>query len=164
MWPPRPLGCSPLTVLHQSPRMYPSEMDSGRSSGSTLCLSTTKPSQFSPRLDTPREDGPRRSALKCVFLLARTGLISFPSPHDLKPHHPRNRKDRLARTRKHRENEVIALGQTMVAGGRPISGAVGINTSATSLFRQSRPRARRTSEEDEPEPDLVHRIRPFLSR
>src|SRR5260370_42647756 len=96
-WPPRPLGWSPITVLHQSPRMYPSEIDSGRSSGSTLCLSITKPFQFSPWLDTPREDGPRRSASKCVFLLARTRLLSFTSPHDLKPHHPRNRKDRLAR-------------------------------------------------------------------
>src|SRR5260370_36557760 len=100
--------------------MYPSVIDSGRSSGSTLCLSIRKPFQFSPWLDTPREDGPRRSASKCVILLTRTGLISFPSPHDLKPHHPRNRKDRLARTCKHRENEVIALGQTMVAGCRPI--------------------------------------------
>src|SRR5258708_32518071 len=44
----------------------------------------------------------------------------------LKPHHPRNRKDHLARTRKHHENEVIAFRQTMVTGGRPMSRALGI--------------------------------------
>jgi len=42
------------------------------------------------------------------------------------PHHLRNRKDQLARTRKHHENEVVALGQTMVAGSRPTSRAIGI--------------------------------------
>src|SRR5260370_1099875 len=125
-WPPRPLGWSPITVLHQSPRMYPSEIDSGRSSGSTLCLSITKPFQFSPWLDTPREDGPRRSASKCVFLLARTGLISFTSPHDAKASPSTNRKDCLARTRKHHKDESIAFRQTMVTGGRPMSRAVDI--------------------------------------
>ena len=126
MWPPRPFGCSPITVLHQSPRMYSSEIDSGRSPGSTLCLSIRMPSQFNPWLDTRREDGPRRSASKCVFLLARTGLISFTSPHDAKASPSTNRKDCLARTRKHHGAESMGFRQTIVTGGRPMSRVVGI--------------------------------------
>jgi len=40
---------------------------------------------------------------------------------------------------------VIALGQTMVAGGRPISRAVGINTPTNSLFRVDLGRGERRS-------------------
>src|SRR5258708_13628191 len=134
MWPPRPLGCSPITVLHQSPRLYSSEIDSGRSSGSTLCLSIRMPSQFNPWLDTPREDGPRRSASKCVFLLARTGLISFTSPHDAKASPSTNRKDCLARTRKHHGAESIGFSQTIVTGGRPRSRVVAITHPLLFFF------------------------------
>src|SRR5258708_14795100 len=104
------------------------------------------PSEFNPWLDTRREDGPRRSASKCVFLLARTGLISFTSPHDAKASPSTNRKDCLARTRKHHGAESMGFRQTIVTGGRPMSRVVGITpqlllySHRIDLWRGKRPR------------------------